>query len=54
MATFFVAFVLLITVNAVIQAPGASVITKVAGVVLAVAIDVTIATALILRIRFPR
>jgi hypothetical protein len=53
-ATFVVAFVLLMTVNAVIQASGASVIVKVAEVVLAVAIVVTTATALLLRIRFPR
>jgi hypothetical protein len=53
-ATFVVAFVLLITVNAFIQASGASVIAKVAEVMLAVVIAVSIATALLLRIRFPR
>lgn len=53
-ATFIVAFVVLITANAFIEASGASVVAKLAEVVLAVVIVASIATALLLRIRFPR
>lgn len=53
-ATFVVAFVVLITVNAFIQASAAPVVAKVVEVALAVVVVASIATALLLRIRFPR
>ena len=53
-ATFVVAFVVLITTNAFIEASGAPVAEKVAEVILAVVIVVGVATALLLRIRSPR